>query len=87
MNGYFYVFADIAAAQAAGAMAGEEPAHPDAIILREAGIELTDPVVDPETQDIITAATMSAPLVILSPAILPGCSDAVIVPAGHSGFA
>lgn len=90
-NGYFYAFADEAAAIAAGAMvAGEDgnvPAHPQAIVLRTDGIELSAAEIDPETEEIVTPASMSAPLVILSPEILPGCSSAVVVPVAHRGFA
>ncbi len=92
-NGYFYAFADVAAAVAAGAMIEPDPegepapAHPDAIVLRTTGIGLTAMVVDPETHEITTPAEMSLPLVILSPEMLSGCSSAVIVPHGHGGFA
>ncbi len=94
-NGYFYAFADEAAAETAGALVEGEingapalvPANPQAVVLRTAGIELTAAVFDPATRTVTTPAEMSLPLVILSPAILPGCSHAVIVPHGHRGFA
>lgn len=88
---FFYAFADEAAALAAGALVngddGPHPADPEALILRTGGIELVLAVTDPATGDIITPATLSAPLVILSPVMLPGCSSALIDPPGHQGFA
>lgn len=91
MAGYFYAFADAAAAVTAGALVesgdGHTLAHPQAVLLRETGIALTEAVVDPETREIVTPAMMSAPLVILTPEMLPGCSAALIDPPGHQGFA
>lgn len=91
MAGYFYAFADVAAAVAAGAMVTEDeqtvPAAEGTIVLREDGIAVVEAEIDPETGEVITPATLSLPLVILSPTMIEGCSDALIVPPGHAGFA
>lgn len=91
MAGYFYAFADAAAAQAAGALEtdgeGQTLPPPGAIVLRDTGVAVVAAVIDPETREILTPAILSAPLVILSPALIPGCSAALIVPPGHAGFA
>ena len=92
MAGFFYAYADAAAAVAAGAMTIEgdgpaEPAVPGAMVIRTDGIAVAPPEIDPETREIITPATLSAPLVILSPTMMPGCSSALVVPCDHVGFA
>ena len=88
MAGYFYAFADRAAAVTAGALDAEEkPTVEGSIVLRETGIAVIAAEVDPETRAVITPAVMSAALVILSPEMVPGCSGALIVPSGHQGFA
>lgn len=72
---------------APGATTELRPTQPGAMILRRDGIALTPAEIDPETRAIITPATLSAPLVILSPTMMPGCSSALVVPCDHVGFA
>ena len=91
MAGYFYAFSGADAALAAGAMVEQDeqavPSPVGAIVLRDDGIAVVEAVTDPESGELIAPAVMSAPLVILSPTMIPGCSDALIVPPGHAGFA
>ncbi len=89
---YFYAFADEAAALAAGALVIDEteavvPAVEGAMIVRTDGIAIEPAVWDAETETVTIPAVLSAPLVILSPVMLPGCSTALVVPCDHAGFA